>query len=307
MDDHQKSLSQIWELGLGALRWLGEKYDPVLKEAARKEGLVAPAWYAWLLPALTFEPEAISTEKLRVRSPYTAPGVYEERLANAAAAGYLRCVDRDGYMLTLKGHNAVRAVLQAGDACMEQLRPMQVERMEMLAGLLRQLVDSSLAAPEPPGRWGLAHSRMIDRGSGAPIVVRIDQYLSDISAYRDDCHLAAWAPLGIDGPEMEALTYIWRTKEAEPLTFDELYDALRRRGWGKDDYLQRLADLVQRSWVEQSAQAYKITLAGWTIRQAVEQKTDEYFYRPWACLTAEEMESLKDLLAAMGDTNMTKG
>jgi len=213
-------------------------------------------------------------------------------------------------MLTLKGHQAVQAVLQAGDACMSRLRPMPVDRMEELAQLLWKLVDASLEAAEPPGRWCLAHSRKIDRGNeadGAPVTVRIDQYLSDLTAYRDDCHLAAWAMLGIDGPELEVLTCIWRTRESAPLTFAELFDALKRRGWEKDDYRQRLVDLARRGWVEQVAESYTATTAGWTVRQEVEQKTDEYFYRPWACLAPGELETLRDLLAAMGDVLMIKG
>ena len=43
--------------------------------------------------------------------------------------------------------------------------------------------------------------------------------------------------------------------------------------------------MARRGWVEQAAETYAVTLTGWAIRQNVEQKTDEYFYRPWACLT----------------------
>jgi hypothetical protein len=67
-----------------------------MEEAAVEQGLAASSWYAWLLPALAFEPDAVSTARLRVCSPYAATRSYEECLANAAAAGYLRCVDQDG-------------------------------------------------------------------------------------------------------------------------------------------------------------------------------------------------------------------
>ena len=157
-------------VGLQVLHALGAQYNPVLEAAAAQHGLAAPSWYAWLLPALAFEPDALSTAKLRVRSPYVAPQLYEEHLANAAAAGFLRCVDRDGYMLTIKGHQAVQAMLEAGDECMAQLLPMPLDRMEVLADLLQRLVDASLAAPEPSGRWCLAYSRKIDRGSSTPVV-----------------------------------------------------------------------------------------------------------------------------------------
>jgi hypothetical protein len=301
MDDRQKELSAIWDLAQQVERALGDQYNPVLEAAAAKEGLVAPAWYAWLLPAVAFEPEAMSTAKLRVRSPYVAPQLYEERLSNAAAAGYLRCVDQYGYLLTVKGHQAVQVVLQAGYACMAQLTPMSIERMEELAGLLVRLVAACLATPEPPGTWCLAHSRKIDPGDGASAAARIDQYLSDLAAYRDDCHLAAWAPLGIDGPELEALTYLWRASDIAPLTLEELFEKLVRRGWEKEDYRSRLSDLIRRGWVEQAAEAYVVTRAGAEVRQEVEDRTDAYFYQPWDCLTPAKLDKLRSLLAAIGE------
>jgi hypothetical protein len=271
-----------------------------MEEAAAQVGLAAPAWYSWLLPALAFEPEALSTARLRVRSPYVAPRLYEERLANAAAGSYLRCVDQDGYVLTPKGRQAAQAVLQAAYGGMARLAPLEIEGLEELARLLLRLVEASLKTPEPPGRWCLAHSLKIDPGSGLPVVARIDQYLSDLSAYRDDCHLAAWAPLGIDGPALEALTYLWRANV--PLSLDELFETLKRRGWNKTDYHERLGELNRRGWVEQTADAFTVTLHGWKVRQEVEGKTDLYFYRPWMCLNPAELRELKDLLAAMAGT-----
>ena len=44
MNDNQKNLSQIWELGLGVLRALGAQYNPVMEEAAAKTGMEMPTW-----------------------------------------------------------------------------------------------------------------------------------------------------------------------------------------------------------------------------------------------------------------------
>ena len=106
-------------------------------------------------------------------------------MANAAARGYLRVVDRGGYLLTDKGHAAAHAIVQAAYDCMAKLAPLEPDRLECLAGLLRRLSLACAAAPEPPGTWDIAHSRKTDPGLDAAVVIRIDQYLTDLAAYRE--------------------------------------------------------------------------------------------------------------------------
>jgi hypothetical protein len=45
------------------------------------------------------------------------------------------------------------------------------------------------------------------------------------------------------------------------------------------------------------AQAVDTTHAGREAREAAEARTDKYFYRPWAVLSAEEGKRLKQVLA----------
>jgi len=39
-------------------------------------------------------------------------------------------------------------------------------------------------------------------------MIRIDQLLTDLDAYRGDCHTCAWQPLGVSGLAWEMLTLI---------------------------------------------------------------------------------------------------
>jgi hypothetical protein len=274
------------------LEALGAHYDPAMERAAAELGL--PEWRGWLLPALWFEPEPISAARLRMRSPYTSARSYNERFAKAAGQGYLTPVaDTEGeYRLTGLGRQAAEHVIAAVYAKLSALEPTSAPELERLASLFHRLVMSCLAAPEPPGKWCILQSRRTDPGEDASVVARIDQYGTDLAAYRDDAHLAAWQSHNIEGHAWEALTCIWR---GEATTLDGLAQRLERRGYSRDEYGQALQDLMRRGWVTEEAGEYRTTIPGQEIRQAAEEVTDQYFYAPWSCLSQGETEELRTL------------
>lgn len=288
----------LWPLALQALQALGVHYGPAMEEAAAASGLPAPQWYGWLLTALIFEPEPLSTARLRVRAPYTSPRVFDQRLASVAESGFLAVVSEGEYRLTDRSRQAAWRVIEAADAKMAALEPIPPAEMERLATLLYRLVGASLAAPEPPGKWSITYSRNLDRGDDAPVVVRIDQYGGDLAAYRDDAHLAAWQSHQIDGRGWEALTFIWR---GDATTLDELTTKLDRHGYTRAEYAEAVSDLLARGWVEEEAGIYRVTPTGRQVRQAAEDLTDAYFYAPWSCLGQDELGQLQDLLVRFRD------
>lgn len=286
-------LIALWPTVLEALRALGRHYGPEMERAAA--GMNVPEWGVWLLPAKLFDPEPISAARLRLRAPYVSSRFYDERLAEAARRGFLAQVSgaENAYRLTDLGRQAVERLVAAVYAKMATLQPLPPPELKRLADLLLRLVEACLAAPEPPGKWCILHSRRTDPGHSAPLVVKIDQYLSDLAAYRDDSHLAAWCPYEIDGHAWEAFTYLWR---GEAATLEELYRKLERRGYARDEYRQAMEDLIRRNWLTETAGTYQVTALGAEIRQAAEQTTDRYFYAPWSCLNQAERRSLQDLL-----------
>jgi len=288
----------LWSIALEALQALGRHYGPEMDRAAAELNL--PEWYGWLLPALVFDPEPVSATRLRIRSPYTSARWYNERLASAARQGLLISVagTENEYRLTELGKRAAEHVIGAAYAKMATLQPLPPTELEHLADLLLRLVKSCLTAPEPPGKWCINLSRRTDPGDHAAVVIRIDQYLSDMSAYRDDAHLAAWQPYEMDGHAWEAFTLLWR---GEASTLDDLCQRLGRRGYSRDEYRQALEDLIQRGWVAEEAGEYRVTPPGKEIRQAAEETTDRYFYAPWSCLSQEETEDLRTLLIRLRD------
>jgi len=125
----------------------------------------------------------------------------------------------------------------------------------------------------------------------------LDQYLSDLSAYRDDAHLASWRHHGVSGQVWETLTMVWRH---EVKTLDELCARLQRRGFAREDYALALQELVERGWLAQDGENYSVTARGDALRLEAEEATNRYFYAAWDCLTEAEIEDLRDLLTRFG-------
>jgi len=288
----------LWSLALEANQALGKHYSSAMDQTAAE--LKLSEWYGWLLPALLIEPESISATRFRVRNPYTSARLYTERLAKAAKQGFLTPIaeTKNEYHLTELGRQAAERVFGAAYAKMTLLHPMPSNDLERLASLLQRLVKACLTTPEPPGKWCIIQSRRIDPGDDASVVVRIDQYLSDLAAFRDDAHLSAWQSYSIEGHIWEAFTYLWR---GEATTLDGLFHKLERRGHSQDEYKRALENLIMRGWINEEAGEYRVTHLGQEVRQAVEEATDHYFYGPWSCLSQEETEEFQTLLMLLRD------
>jgi hypothetical protein len=291
------STSDLWPLALEAWEALGAVYGPAMARAAAEEaGLPAGVYFGWFLPALGLDPEPISAQHLAAWAPYTAPALNESRFEANVRLGLLRRGAAGEYYLTEAGRAATKCIIAAAYAAMAALQPLPAADSARLADLLRCLVAASLAAAEPPGKWRLRLSRRTDPGESAPILARIDQYLTDLNAYRDDAHLAAWQPYGVSGPAWEAFTLFWRD---EATSLDELTDKLARRGHTREVYSQAAQELIGRGWVVEAADGYAVTEAGRVLRQEAEDTTDRYFYTAWACLDAREVGELRELLTRL--------
>lgn len=288
----------LWPLAWDALEALTAHYGPTINHAAEELGIPAGQWYGWLMAARIFEPDPVSAAILNVRSAYTSPARLEAALAQGARLGLLTPGDAGEYRLTSAGRAGVGHLIEAAYGAMAPLRPLPEADLLRLAGLLRRLVEASLAAPEPPARWSLRIERRLDPGRTAPVMERLDQHLSDLAAYRDDSHLAAWRPYGVSGQAWEAFTLLWRDAAR---TVDELAAKLAHRGFTREDYAAAVDELVRRGWVSVSADGLALTAEGRAVREEAERMTDAYFYRPWSVLSEAETADLRALLTGLRD------
>jgi hypothetical protein len=282
----------LWPLLAATNNALVPSYAAAMERAGADAQVPGTAWML-LLPAYTFEPEALTTARLRVRVPYNAPVVYDRLLAEAEAAGLLAADAEGGYRLSERGRAALRAILDAGYQAMAGVSVLPAETLERLAALLRRLVGAALAAPEPPGKWSLRLSRRTDPGAEAAVVARIDQYLTDLGAYRDDAHLSAWQPLGVSPEAWESLTLLWR---GEAATLDELHAKLARRRRSREEYAAALAELQARGLAVEEGGRFAPSAQGRDLREEAERLTDRYFYGPFAVLSEAEQLELRELL-----------
>jgi hypothetical protein len=293
---------------IGPLAWeamvaLTAHYGPAIDHAAEAFGIPYGEWYGWLMASRIFEPEPVSAARLAVRSAYTSPAQLATYLAKGARLGLLGPVmtesARSGeYRLTDAGHAAVQTLINTAYAAMTPLEPLPQADLARVTALLYRLVQAGLAAPEPPGKWCLRTARHYDPGESAPPMVRVDQYLSDLYAYRDDAHLAAWQPTQASGIAWDTLTQLWRGTAA---TSNQLATHLARRGYGASDYATALVELAGRGWAAESVDHWEITAAGRAVRDEAEALTDRYFYTPWAALSEAEQSELAALLAGLRD------
>ncbi|PKO22178.1 MAG: hypothetical protein CVU38_10765 [Chloroflexi bacterium HGW-Chloroflexi-1] len=285
--------TDLWPLAREALQALTAHYGPAIDHAAEGVGIPFGEWYGWLMAARIFEPDPVSAARLQRRSAYTSPAKLEEQLAKGRRLGLLEPVGAGEYRLNKAGGAAVQRLIETAYAAMAPLRPLPEGDLARLAGLLQRLVEASLAAPEPPGKWCLRTARHYDPGAGAPVMVRLDQYLSDLNAYRDDAHLAAWQPYGVSGQAWEAFTCLWR---GAATTLDALHTRLLHRGYPWEAYSAALDELVRRAWVTRDAETCRLTDDGRVLREQAEANTDRYFYAAWAGLSETELAELRDLL-----------
>ncbi len=283
-----------WPLMEDAAEALIVRYLPAAQTAASPHGLSPTGWYGWLLTTYFLRPEHFSLELLGRREPYSSSARWRARLENAVKLGFLVADDRAGYSLTAAGEQAAEGVVQASYGAMARLHPLDETQLERLSSLLERLVTASLAAPEPPHKWSLFLSRRTDPGPSALAIIRLDQWLTDLGSYRDDCHTSSWQGLGVSALAWEMLTLIWHGEAHAAVDFES---KLERRGYKREAFVQGLAELSARGWVAGDAQAADITRAGREVRDRAETLTDEYFYRPWAVLSPQEREELDLLLA----------
>lgn len=283
----------LWPLAEQVLQAIGSHYVPVMQQIAQQSGAVG---WSMLMAARTLEPDPVSAARLMLRSPYFTEAVLQDRLTALARNGFLDPSARRSFRLSEKGREMVETLFREAYAVMEPLQPLPPEQLARLSELLWKIVAASLEAARPFRKWCLEHSRKEDGGEALPLVGRIDQYLSDLSAFRDDCHMNAWRIYGVSGQAWESFTLIWRGQAA---SLDDLQAATLRRSAPAGTYGPAAHELARKGWITSSDDHYELTPEGKSVREAVEALTDEVFYAPWSALAPGEKDELKLLLEGM--------
>jgi hypothetical protein len=177
------------------------------------------------------------------------------------------------------------------------LRPletaMQQTNLARFEQLFAQIIEAALHAPTPPGNWSLAHSRRRAPVATESAILKIFYYFSDLNAFRDDAHMAAWRPYGVTGYQWEAFNLL---ANGTARNAAEIYDQLAYRGYAEADYQAALLYLIALGWIRERGAGFEVTAAGRTVYDAVEERTNHYFYAVWQQLGEAALTEFMALL-----------
>lgn len=287
---------ELWEQCQAAMGSLGPHYQrqmaQVIRETTGFEGHL-PTYFA-----KGAAPEPFSVRRRHEMTPYASPSAFQELFDRLTAEGYFEVVGEDAYQLTPKGDAGIQTTFSTAQAHIRAVgASLGIEAtLQRLAATFRNIVEATLAAPEPRAKWCLYYSRWTDKGLEDSALAQIDQYITDLSRYRDDAHIAAWQDLGVAGQVWETFSYLWQENANNAATLAEKLDF---RGYTADDYQTALDELVARGWVTQAEGVYRLTEAGRQVREAAEAETNRYFFVGWEDLSEADLNNLVDDLQLM--------
>jgi Helix-turn-helix family len=294
--------TDFWPLIESTTYAFGPFYQSEMGEAIEATG--APNLWGPLNLARGAEPEPFSLNRYADLDPYTNPGRLIEILDELASLELLARVSDSVYTLTGTGRETVKAIFEAAHRSLSGIAPLPAAEMDETCSLLEGLVQTALDSPEPEQKWSLRYSRWTDPGKGSSPAARIDQYLTDLLRYRDDCHLDSWRKYGVSGPAWETLTMIWREQAS---SISDLADALSNRSYTADDYSRSVRELVERGWLLETENGLSLTGEGEAIRIAAEEETGRLFNLPFLSLGTDKAARLDSLLRRLNQTLEEQG
>jgi hypothetical protein len=290
-----ETLERFWPLIYSAILEIWEISEPQIESAAIKYDVPIELYYYSELGL-----EYFSLEDFQRRDPFTNPDHFEKMFARFDIKDWIFPLPDERYQVSRKTQDAVRMIVRMGDARLAEIDGMSNVELKKLSGLLKQLVNANLEAPEPPEKWAIV-KRFHVADIQSPLIAQVRELLMDLYAYRDDSHLSAARPhFGQAGIVWNVLGLIW---DGTAVNSKQLAEVMSFRGYTESDYEVAIQAAVQIGWIEPAnmPDVYRLTQVGTEIREQTERLTNEYFYRPWTILTGEEQEELFSLLTKLRD------
>lgn len=293
--DLTQSLSGAFFTGIRILQ-AEEQTDPLPDLYRLCAGYAeSPGWF--MVQALEFDPQPLTVADLRVRDIYASESLVAALLEIMASEKWL-IRQGENYFLSTTGRALAYERREGINRLLSTLQPLPQVELQRLENGLAGIIKASLQSANPPGTWCLAHSRRRAPAEDAQPVVQIYQCTADLNAFRDDAHMAAWQPLGIDGRTWEAFSFI-RSGAAQSAA--DLFDQLAYRGYSEEDYSAALIGLEEKGWIRHEREdgegtSYQVTQEGHLVHAGVERLTEDYFFTPWHTLSQGEIAEIIQLM-----------
>ena len=291
----ESHLSKFWPLIYSIIREFWQIIEPRIEDAALNLDVPIELYYYSELGLDTF-----SIEEFQKRDPFTNPEQFERLFARLDVKGWIEPIPDGKYQVTQRARNAAKQIIQAGDNHLSGFKPRDGLNLPRLLALLKQIVMANGVEDEPPAKWAISRRFRVAEKDSAPIA-QTREYLMDIFAYRDDSHLSAARP------HFNEAGIVWIVlgllAGGTDVTAEQIAEKMEFRGYEAFDYQIALDAAVEVGWAEltEVAGIYRPTAKGREIREQVEALTDEYFYRPWSVMTAEELDELCTQLTKLHD------
>lgn len=267
--------------------------EPHIEDAAIKNDIPIELYYYSELGL-----EYFSIEDFQKRDPFSNPEQFERMFARFDVKDWIFPIPDERYQVSRKARDAVRMIVQAGDAQLLSFDLMPEKELWHLTGLLKKIAKANFEAPEPPQKWAVVNRfRVADETS--PLIAQIRELLMYLFAYRDDSHLSAARPhFGQAGIVWNVLSSI---ASGSAVNAVQMAENMAFRGYEAADYEVAIQAAIEIGWVEPSdtPSLFRPTQKGTELREKVEQLTDEYFYGPWAVLANNEADDLYGLLTKL--------
>ncbi len=281
--------NKTWELTTATFGAMAQHVGPTLQAYVKQEGLdTVPGW-GQLVLATSIAPEPLTLARLRIRGAYNAPIVFETHLNALTENGYLY-ERKDGFHATEKAISFIDTLLEQQRSHLKRLPTLPDSEINQLNSLLKIIYDIALTIDNMPTPCLDDASRRSVPESLIPLE-KFLRFVSALTAFRDDCHLAAWHDYDVDGHAWERFTYIWNG-QAYP---EQLQT---NRGFTVQEDQAALESLLTRRWITPSDGdiGYAITPQGKLLRDGAEDATNSAFFAAWSHLTDEQWAQLTTLL-----------
>lgn len=292
------NLNSTWSALEGSYDMLGDYGYPAMDKTATEMGL-EPDFFSWLVAVWLFGAETFSAADYMRMFPYGQARENEEGFVSAAQKGYLVSDGSGRYTRSQKGMDVAQKIWRVAGDSLANLKPISDEHQQRLMEYLGRLVNASLAAPEPPSHFFLSHKyqNYSRYGTESPLEDFIVRFGS-LSAFRDDMYIACWSAHGVQGHVWETLDKLVQNDE---LTFDDLFDKVKRRVPARELLAENILELARRGWADDASGRIQITASGKQVRAEVEAETERLFFAPWACLNESELDELASLASQLRD------
>ena len=244
--------------------------------------------------------DEFSVEDFQQRDPFSNPDQFRKMFAQFAVKGWSTTRHGGYYGISRQGSAALREIIQAGDDELSGFDGMADDELKTIVDVLKRITFLNLEAAEPPKKWAIVR-RFRTAHDQSPLLPRIRELLLDLYAYRDDSHLSAARPyFGDAGIVWNAFSSVC---DGQAVTAEQIAEQMSFRGFDVADYRAALRAAVGAGWLEEteSVGIYQPTVRGRGMHDEVVNLTDEYFYRPWAALKADELDKLYSLLIILRD------